>query len=1160
MAGLGLHFEGDFLHHSQRANQSSGMSRTKSMPAFHPQNQHSDPAPDSRYINPSAHDNNRVTRSEKGDQVQYAGYSSAAYIPMGHNRQNSVPMNPIPMNETQSSVTPQITFYWDLVENAAHSTASNAYVSSDHPPRSQHEWSADRHNGVEPSSLHMRRWQTTQERVQEKQQADHKQSLRPALSMNGLYEGYLGAGMIAAAMRPPKGPPSLDLLRAIALHSNSPRANSSDSNEPFTPPSSTFQTGTPNSPSRLPAFLKNRQCPSSRDGLSPVTPASSTFQRGTPNSPSRLPPFLQNRQNSAVKDTLTPVSASPHPFASAPNSPLNPRRTDIPARSENIPGFNLQMPPSDRQMLKEAKAAAQAAQQPSGHRTMRSMNDLASLYDYDQCHHHYKLYMRLNSLQQFPSRKHDDAPIGMSEPPILPESQKKSHSRSWTVENLFDCPDLTSTPQPARPTNSSHGNTEIRDPHEASQGAGKIPSAQSSSGLCGANVKVSQRLSRSRRDSEPREMQRSKSEGSGLNLSCSLARRGTLMTVGGDSVKRSRDLSRLLAPSEANSNEFDDVNDEPRSTRGSRPSTACSNYPYEQESAPRKAIKEVDNSVVSLEGSKPARKARVELELLLDSSLIVEGGNLTGRIEVKVPHHNDTSNRKTSKEVWLGEPKIRIIGFEELSTSDARHVFYHYPVTIPMQKKNESKKSKSAVNLLAIKDDPVDDEGFRQGRSGVHVFPFRIRLPVGKGAKGTWKGKQGNVRYIVIGSIKLKSSCGGDRSIAHFYRHVEFYPYFDPIKTLAPSPHGLKVTTSKGLFMAGQGKVHLTAKLHRSIWVAGQRCYVDVHVGNDGSKKIKSLTLALIRTTTVFRTKPHPSDSDGDCQRDDDLTKHPDFCSTQTTKKKIAESVLTMGKKGQQGLVTAKGLWMGVDKGEDVAFSHFLLIPSEALTITRGRRLEVTYTIKVSVGGSLSSDVSVDIPIKVINFVSIDPPPGHVTHLAEDNSPAKSHSLVLTHSSSMQDISSHHRKKETVFRSGRGQAHLDHLDPHTHDASDLEELQLFMGSSRFPEDCFPETFDQILQGPRKLHQRHKSEGVLKDPTLRSHKTQPHQTSDSIKIIDEFPLPPPSRIAFEDSRIEKRTGKDRPIYRSGYQRASSRARCVGGKEVYKSTYRPREYEL
>lgn len=143
---------------------------------------------------------------------------------------------------------------------------------------------------------------------------------------------------------------------------------------------------------------------------------------------------------------------------------------------------------------------------------------------------------------------------------------------------------------------------------------------------------------------------------------------------------------------------------------------------------------------------------------------------------------------------------------------------------------------------------------------------------MGEGAKGTWKGKQGTVRYIVIGlvgkkkviskrnksealitrflffyrSIKLKSSSGGDRSIAHFYRHIEVYPYFDPTIALAPSPQPLRMTTSKGLFMGGLGKVDLTAKLHRSTWVAGQLCHVQVHVSNDCNKKVSVTKITII--------------------------------------------------------------------------------------------------------------------------------------------------------------------------------------------------------------------------------------------------------------------------------------------------------------------------
>lgn len=54
------------------------------------------------------------------------------------------------------------------------------------------------------------------------------------------------------------------------------------------------------------------------------------------------------------------------------------------------------------------------------------------------------------------------------------------------------------------------------------------------------------------------------------------------------------------------------------------------------------------------------------------------------------------------------------------------------------------------------------------------------------------------------------------------------------------------------------------------------------------------------------------------------------------------------------------------------------ILQEDALSIARGRYLEVFYTLKVSVGSPLSSDVAVELPLDVVNFISLDPPPGHV--------------------------------------------------------------------------------------------------------------------------------------------------------------------------------------
>ncbi|GAA5978406.1 hypothetical protein JCM5350_001154 [Sporobolomyces pararoseus] len=446
-----------------------------------------------------------------------------------------------------------------------------------------------------------------------------------------------------------------------------------------------------------------------------------------------------------------------------------------------------------------------------------------------------------------------------------------------------------------------------------------------------------------------------------------LNRQSTLLTAGANPSRRSRELTRLLQPTGKNG----------VITLGSiagspTPSSVSTAYTSStRQGAPSKAGTSV--SALSsappliLEQAKSTSKARVELDLMLETPLVVEGGILKGRLEIRVRKPKDKEG-----EVWVGRPKVRVVGFEELSSQDARHIFFHHANSV-----SSIEDSKGNSSPLPCCELDADEEGFRQGRVGQHSVPFKMVIPIGKGAKGGWKGKQGVVRYIAIASIKLKSKNGTNRSIAHFYRHVEIFPFFNPAIVLAPAIKPLFAEASKGLFMGGSGKVNLSAKMHRGTWVAGQRCYVDVRVENESSKKIKTLTLALVRTTTVFRPRPHLNAGTGRDPANGDADLDADACQTQTTRKKICETTLEMGKKGSKG-VTAKGSWMGVEAGEASDFSHSLQVPPDALSISRGRHLEVTYSIKVSVGGSLSADVSCDIPVRIVNFVSLDPPPGHL--------------------------------------------------------------------------------------------------------------------------------------------------------------------------------------
>jgi hypothetical protein len=143
---------------------------------------------------------------------------------------------------------------------------------------------------------------------------------------------------------------------------------------------------------------------------------------------------------------------------------------------------------------------------------------------------------------------------------------------------------------------------------------------------------------------------------------------------------------------------------------------------------------------------------------------------------------------------------------------------------------------------------------------------------------------------------------------------------------LVTAPRPLLAQTSKSVFLGGKGKISLTAQLHRLHWIAGQRCYLKFSVTNDTKKIVKSLTLALIRTTTVFRPHPYLDALPGSAD--------PDACQTSTTRKQVACNVLEISHGGERGHASAKGWWTGIPANQKLDFSHFLLLPASDLFVS----------------------------------------------------------------------------------------------------------------------------------------------------------------------------------------------------------------------------------
>ncbi|TBU63684.1 hypothetical protein BD310DRAFT_964597 [Dichomitus squalens] len=412
------------------------------------------------------------------------------------------------------------------------------------------------------------------------------------------------------------------------------------------------------------------------------------------------------------------------------------------------------------------------------------------------------------------------------------------------------------------------------------------------------------------------------------------SRHDSLFSFGASSTRNAAELKSLLGSS---------------SSRLRRGATVLSRHTHSMDKDTRKA------HAVSLEQAKP--RARVEVDIVLESDCVVEGGYLRGNIKIRV-----RKRQKKEAPVLLADGRVRIIGFECAAGDRHQHTFYQ----------RASALSAITDAHTRLYDSPPDEEGFARAMEGVHILPFAMHLPNDGNfgsAKGTVSIQSGvALRYIAMISVKVKDSKTSKRSIAHFYRDCQVWPRLQVDGVLASAPRPIQASTARSISVIGGGnKLKLTAMLHRLTWIAGQRCYVRICIGNETKKTVKTVTLSLVRTTSLFKSNPEP---------DDHAALGKDICQTTVTHKIVAETTLERSSPATKNHASAEGWWTGVQALQEVYFSHHILLPPDALSVPRSRLLEVGYSIRVTASaGALTSDVHVTLPIHIINFLSVDPPP-----------------------------------------------------------------------------------------------------------------------------------------------------------------------------------------
>lgn len=124
--------------------------------------------------------------------------------------------------------------------------------------------------------------------------------------------------------------------------------------------------------------------------------------------------------------------------------------------------------------------------------------------------------------------------------------------------------------------------------------------------------------------------------------SISLDRQPTLLTRDASPQRNAAELKSILGNSAAG---------RLQANATVAPSTGATRIRKRAQSAPSAP------NVVTLEQAKP--KARVEIDIILESDASVEGGYMTGHLLVTVQ-----KTRKDEGQMWLGGGKVRVVGFE----------------------------------------------------------------------------------------------------------------------------------------------------------------------------------------------------------------------------------------------------------------------------------------------------------------------------------------------------------------------------------------------------------------------------------------------------------------------------------------------------------------
>ncbi|KAG2227915.1 hypothetical protein INT45_002153 [Circinella minor] len=326
------------------------------------------------------------------------------------------------------------------------------------------------------------------------------------------------------------------------------------------------------------------------------------------------------------------------------------------------------------------------------------------------------------------------------------------------------------------------------------------------------------------------------------------------------------------------------------------------------------------------------------------------GGQVSGSIVVNLPqHYNNNNNTVLSP---LSDPLDGIEGFtfRLIGIEDIHDQANYNPATHTHQ-------------FLDLPIFNYDQDALAEcyNRAGVIKIPFTLQLPVDLGA--SYADKKARVRYLLqtemtldcptppttngyaVSSRPLQRIIKTDRSIV-IYPNVMSRPLSDA-KLYMPIDETRHVWQSP--ILAATCSVELQVMLSRTIWIAGTPIYLGFKIHNMSKQKISSVKLELLRRQNTF---------------------------SQT------------GLSGSFGLMPVTSTCEVVARINASSFDWWQPIEqglSDQVTLAiQSPLIDVSYSIRVSISSTTSTDAVLEVPVILVHPVSMDPPPSN--YLQGDNS------------------------------------------------------------------------------------------------------------------------------------------------------------------------------